>query len=388
MAPLKIRRTLTMRLLTLQIAALCLSLGACRASTTGGEGGGARGSKARKPTEFPVQTSPVESRRVEYALQAVGSLAAFEEVQVTARVAGAVERVRFAEGDRVSPGATLAEIDPDRYRVSVEGARAALEKARAAAAEARASLARREALNARTPGLVRAEEVETWRTQARSAEADVASAEAALKLAELNLRDAFVRAPAGGVIETRTVQTGQYVQPGTVLATLVRRDPLLLEFDLPEREAAQVRVAMKAFFTVGSREREAAISHVAQAADPASRMVRVVARVAADEDPELRPGAFAEVRLPVGASDLATVIPQTAVRPSEKGFLAFVVSEGRASERILELGLRTADGLVEVRRGVAAGERLVIRGAEPLKDGARVRVEAEGARADAQKAQP
>ena len=58
----------------------------------------------------------------------------------------------------------------------------------------------------------------------------MAEKQAALAQAELNLRDAYVRAPVAGIIETRTVQTGQYVQPGTVLATLVRRDPLLLRF--------------------------------------------------------------------------------------------------------------------------------------------------------------
>ena len=68
------------------------------------------------------------------------------------------------------------------------------------------------------------------------------------------------------------------------------------------------------------------------------------------------------------------MIPQTAVRPSERGFLAFVVEDGKAVERVLTLGLRTAGGLVEVRSGLAAGESLVVRGAEALRAGAAVRV--------------
>ena len=78
--------------------------------------------------------------------------------------------------------------------------------------------------------------------------------------------------------------------------------------------------------------------------------------------------------VPIGSSTDAPVIPQTAVRPSERGFLAFVVSGAKASERVLELGLRTPDGLVEVRHGLAPGESLVVRGAEALHDGAKVRV--------------
>jgi hypothetical protein len=67
-------------------------------------------------------------------------------------------------------------------------------------------------------------------------------------------------------------------------------------------------------------------------------------------------------------------VPQTAIRPSDKGFLAYVVEGEQARERVLELGLRTADGRVEVRSGLAVGERLVVRGAEALVDGAAVRV--------------
>jgi multidrug efflux pump subunit AcrA (membrane-fusion protein) len=80
--------------------------------------------------------------------------------------------------------------------------------------------------------------------------------------------------------------------------------------------------------------------------------------------------------VPIGRGASAPVIPQTAIRPSERGFLAFVVEDGVARERVLTLGLRTADGRVEVRDGLAAGETLVVRGAEALADGAAVVVEA------------
>jgi len=69
----------------------------------------------------------------------------------------------------------------------------------------------------------------------QTAAAEVSQAQAALAQARLNLRDALVRAPVSGIIQTRTVQTGQYVQLGTVLATLVQRDPLLLRFQVPEQ---------------------------------------------------------------------------------------------------------------------------------------------------------
>ncbi len=330
----------------------------------------------KKSMEFPVEVKPVESRRVEYSVTAVGSLDAFERVAVTARVAGAVERVNFREGQLITPGQTLVEIEPERYRLAVNAAEASLQKAGAAQGEAQAGYSRRQQASEKNPGLIRGEEIETWRTKVQSTAAEVAQAQAALATAKLNLRDAFVRAPVAGVIQTRTVETGQYVQIGTVLATLLRRDPLLLRFQVPEQDATPMRNGMLVRFFIAEDEtpNEARITHVAAAANQASRMVDVTANVVNANRPELRPGAFARVTVPVGASREAPVIPQTAIRPSEKGFLAYTIEDGVARQRILTLGMRTADGQVEVKDGLAAGETLVVRGAEALRDGAKVKV--------------
>jgi RND family efflux transporter MFP subunit len=211
--------------------------------------------------------------------------------------------------------------------------------------------------------------------------ADVHEKRAAFDLARLNQQDAYVRAPVSGIIQTRTVQTGQFASPGTVIATLVRREPLLLRFRVPEQDAAPLRSGLIARFTVGGSQRAyaASINLVSAAANESSRMVEVTARIDDPARGELRPGAFAQITVPVGDNAEAPVIPQTAVRPSARGFLAYVVEEGAARERVLTLGMRTADGLVEVRSGLAAGEQLVVRGAEALRDGAAVKIAAPGA---------
>ncbi|QRO02701.1 efflux RND transporter periplasmic adaptor subunit [Archangium violaceum] len=364
-------------------AALALGTGCggkeAAGSPPAGKGGAKGGPGGRGPIQFPVEVAPVESRDVEYIVSAVGSVEAFEQVQITARVAGVVEQVRFMEGQTVKKGEVLAEIEPTRYSIAVRSAQAALEKAQAAKDEAETASGRRTAANEAKPGLLPAEQLDTAQARARTAAADASAAKAALDQAELNLRDAYVKAPMEGVLQTRTVQTGQYVQPGTVLATLLRRDPLLLRFTVAEADVARLKPGMPARFTVRSdgRTYTGRISYVADAADPASRMVKVTAEVSGKEAQALRPGAFATVTVPVETAQGAPVIPQTAVRPSERGFLAFVVEDGKARERVVELGLRTADGLVEVRGGVKPGEQLVVRGGEALKDGAAVRI-AEG----------
>jgi multidrug efflux system membrane fusion protein len=353
-----------------------------------GKGSDASGSPQGKPgtkrmsileksrISYPVEVEPVQVRSLTYTVNAVGSIDAFEKVQVTARVAGVVDRVLFSEGNMAKLDQVLVEIEPERYRLAVEAAQAAYDKAQASLADAEAGLKRREDVVKETPGLIPGEEIETWRTKVRVAVSEVAQTKSALDQAKLNLHDAYVRAPLSGIIQTRTVQTGQYIQVGTVMATLVRREPLLLRFKVPERDAARLAVGMTAIFRVREAPRDfaAKIVHVAAAADETSRMVDVTGEVTESDNTMLRPGAFAEVSVPVQTIKTAPIIPLTAVRPSERGFLAYVVTNNTAEERILTLGMRTADGLVEVLSGLSPDEQLVIRGAEALRDGVPVRL--------------
>ena len=356
-------------------AALALGTG-CGKPSEGAPAGKGGGKAGRGAIEFPVEVEAVEARDVEYVVSAVGSVEAFEQVQITARVAGVVERVRFMEGQSVKQGQVLAEIEPTRYGIAVRAAKAALERAEAVRLQAESAAQRRVAVNEVKPGLLPAEQLDSAQALARGAVADTSAAKAAVEQAELNLRDAYVKAPLEGVLQSRTVQTGQYVQPGTVLATLLRRDPMLVHFNVPEADVGRMKPGMPARFTVRSdgHTYQGRIAYVADAADPASRMVKVTAEVGQPESQTLRPGSFATVSVPVETARQAPVIPQTAVRPSERGFLAFVVEDGKARERVVELGLRTADGLVEAREGLKPGEQLVVRGGEALKEGAAVRL--------------
>jgi membrane fusion protein, multidrug efflux system len=346
------------------------------------------GGKPKKgDLRYPVQVETVSERAVNFSIAAVGSVAAFETVAVTARVAGAIEKVSFQEGETATPDRILVEIEPERYRLAVTSAKAVLARMQAAVTDADGSLTRREAVNRDNPGLVRDEDLQNARAKAATARADQEEAKAALAIAELNLRDALVRSPIDGVLQTREVATGQYVQPGTRLATVVRRDPLLLRFRVPEGDAAALRDGLTLTFTTTDGGPFTAItSLVAGTADTQSRLVEVTARITegdAKSDTKnstarLRPGAFAQVTIPVGDPQRFPVVPLTAIRPSELGFVAYLAEkrgeQDVAVRKVLTLGLRTADGHVAVREGLNVGERLIVRGAEALEDGSLLRV--------------
>jgi multidrug efflux system membrane fusion protein len=177
-------------------------------------------------------------------------------------------------------------------------------------------------------------------------------------------------------VQARLAETGQYAQPGTPIATVVDRSRLLLRFSVPAGDAAPLaRDLAVAFQVPGDPAAHAAgIILVADAADPATRLVPVVALVAPAEAAGLRPGAFASVTvdLPPGAPQL--LVPDLAVKPSQRGFLAYVVEDGKdgpvARERVVQIAGRTRDDRVVVSAGLTAGERVVRRGAEALRDGA------------------
>jgi multidrug efflux system membrane fusion protein len=315
-----------------------------------------------------VRVATVAVQDVVYEIKAVGTLEAEEIVQVTAEVEGAVTEVRFHEGDRVGPGTILARIDPDRYKVEAQRAEANYRKAQADAQRAAADLARREALA--QENLVAQEELNRARGENERLAAEAASASAARELAQQNLRRSEVRPSRGGVINSRTAETGAFVRLGTVLATLADLSRLRLRFKVSEAESLRAQVGQDVGFKVqalGATGFNARIYHVSGVADPATRQVEVMAWV---KNPGvLKPGFFAEVALATESRKDALVVPESAVQASERGFITYVVDAGKAKLTPVGIGLRTETGLVEIVSGLRAGETVIVEGSDRVADG-------------------
>ena len=265
-------------------------------------------------------------------------------VQVTAEVDGVATDVRFREGDRVGPGTVLLRIDPERYRLEAERAQAVLEQSRAEQDRAGADLRRREALAQND--LLSAEELNRSRSDSARLTASVEVAQAALGIAQQNLQRAEVRPQASGVINTRTVDTGQFVRAGTVLATIVDSSRLRLRFKVSEAESLRATVGGNVTFRVaplGPRDFTARIYHVGRIADTTTRQVEVLGWV--DNMGELKPGFFAEVTL---AGEERKNAPRRARGrdPGERAGLRHLRGGGAAQARLrpIQQGLRTGTG--------------------------------------------
>jgi multidrug efflux system membrane fusion protein len=359
----------------LVLLALGLPLaGGCKASSDSG----LKKPKTVNKMAYPVTVAPLSKRQVKYNVTAPGSLDAFQQVQITSRVAGAVDKVGFVEGQAVKQGDLLVTIETDRYQVAVGQAKAAVDKAISLQQAAEAELARRQQAVAAHPGLVSGEEVATYATNVATTKADVSAAQENVKVAQLNLRDAYVRAPFSGVIQSRTVQSGQYLSPGSVLATLLQREPMLVRFGVTEQDAPRLKAGM----TANMKLRETTniytskILLVAEAADPTTRLVPVTGQV--DDTTHqywLRPGAFCEVSVPVGDARPAIVVPSISVQPTTTGNIVYTVDDKNVAHlKQVALGMYTPEGGVEITQGLSEGDLLVIEGFEALSEGAPVNI--------------
>jgi multidrug efflux system membrane fusion protein len=321
-----------------------------------------------------VKAGPVKVQEVTYQIQAVGSLEAEDLIQVTAELDGVLTEVKFREGDRVSTNTVLALIDPERYKLEADRAEANYHRAQADGAQAAATLARREALA--KENLVSVEDLNQTRAINDRLAADVAAAKAARDIAAQNVSRSAVKPRHGGVVDKRLVDTGTFVRTGTVLASLVDPSRLRLRFKVSETESLRATRGQTPTFTVaatGEQQYKGEIYHVGQVADPASRQVEVLAWV---RNPgTLKPGFFAEVTLPSGSKKDATVVPETAIQASDRGFVAYVINDGKAQLRQVDIGLRTGGGDVEILSGLKAGETIVYEGSDRIADGVAVSTE-------------
>lgn len=319
-----------------------------------------------------VETAVAATRDILVTLDAVGTAYASGQVDIRPQVSGTLVAAPFVEGDEVEAGQVLAELDTSKPKASLALEQAKLDSARARLSVATERLGRYRSLAAED--LVSREEYATLESEQKAAAASVREHEAEVRLAERNLEDYTLRAPISGRIGIRYVDTGNYIEAGTVLATLVEADPLEVLFTVPSAQMQGIAVGMDAEIRGTDAARTLLATGRVRVIDPRvnveTRMVNVKALVPNPDD-TVKPGQFVGVRLVRERRPDAVVVPEDAVIPHSGKTWVFVVDDGVARRREVTLGQRLP-GHVEIPTGLAAGETIVTRGQHRLTDGARV----------------
>lgn len=317
------------------------------------EGGGPGAGGPPGEMQLPVETITLKPQALAAGLQTVGSLRADESVVVRPEVAGRIKRIHFTEGGRVAAGQALFTLDGSLAQASLNEASANLANSRAA--DARAGQLVGEKLIARA-------DYDRTRAALGVDQARVASAQTALSKMTL-------RAPFSGQIGLREVSVGEFVSVGQDLVTLVRLDPIEVDFSIPESALAQLRNGQKLTLTVDAFPADTFGGEIV-AIDPVvdlnSRSAKVRAQIP-NPDGRLRPGQFAKLQLDTGSDNAgALLVPEQALMQDGDTRFVYTVVDGKAKKTVIKTGARVP-GLVQVVEGLKAGDVVITAGqAKPM----------------------
>jgi membrane fusion protein (multidrug efflux system) len=324
----------------------------------------------------PVTVSAIEVEPVTWrpGVEAIGTARAAHGVDLAVEAAGVVQEMLFEANDRVEAGKLLVQIDDTIEAADLAAARAAQDLAES-------ELGRFQTLQER--GITATTNVDTARAEATNASSQV------VKLTAI-LEQKALEAPFDGVIGIPQVDVGEYVIPGTIYATLQNLDTMRVDFSVPEQQIRLVKIGMPVSVSseVGAIELSGEVIGIDPKIDSNTRLVNIRA-VVENPNGEFNPGQYLRVRVELPEEEGIVALPQTAVSSNLYGDSVYVVREAEAAEGGAEddagpslsveqvfvtIG-RRSQGLIEIVKGVAPGDRVVTAGQNRLSSGSPVTID-------------
>jgi membrane fusion protein (multidrug efflux system) len=301
-----------------------------------------------------------EESRVAY-LDAVGTIKAIRGVDLTSESNGEITALNFDSGDAVEAGQLLLVLNDEVEQASRLNQIATRELAEIVFERDRQLLAQNSIA----------------RTQYDRSKADLERARAQLAETEARLRNKRIHAPFTGTLGIRRVELGDYLSPGTVIATLQDRSALEIDFAVPARFSPQLRIGQQIELSVSAFPDEtfrAELAAIDARVDPGTRSLLLRARIS--EPGGLVPGMFARLRVDLGGARSVVTVPETAVTYSLQGNAVFVITPTEedgmtATARIVTVG-DVREGRTAILDGLNAGERIVTAGQNKLYRGVRI----------------
>ncbi len=334
-----------------------LLLGGCAAGPSA-DAKAAETKDEKKVDAVPVEVAVASHRAVAASYTGTAALEPRAESQVVAKTSGVALAVLVEEGQRVTAGQPLVRLDPDRARLAVAQSEAQMRKLENNYQRAQKLVGQQ---------MVSASDVDQLRY-------DLENMRAQYRLATLELSYTTVVAPISGVIASRSIKTGNFVQINTPIFRIVDNSQLEATLNVPERELATLRagqpVVLSADALPGKRF-TGTVDRIAPVVDSGSGTFRVVSAFNGTEH-ALQPGMFGRIRIDYDQRADALVVPRLALLDDGEPAV-FRVREGKVARVPVKLGY--AEGpWVEIRDGLAAGDQIVTAGKVALRDGTAVQV--------------
>lgn len=329
------------------------------------------------PPLVPVRTATANVQDLPRHLKAIGTVTPLATVTVRSRVAGQVLRVDFQEGQRVTRGQLLAEIDPAPYRIQLAAAEGQLQQNAAQLRTARTDFERIRGLHAK--GLVTDQDLDTQAALVAQYQGTQVSDQAQVDNARLQLAWTRIESPLAGRAGLRRIDPGNLVVANdtTGLVVITQTDPISVQFTIPEGDLSSVIEPLHAgqSLPVEIWDRNEAnllatgeLKTVDNQIDTSTGTLRLKADFA-NPDERLFPNQFVNVRMRVGTLAHALVIPSAAVQFGSRGTYVYVITaQKKATVRDVVLG--PADGSEQsIAKGLQAGDAVVVEGLDRLREG-------------------
>lgn len=353
------------------------------------------GAEAREPRQ--VKIARVSEISMEQTVTVTGTLAAYDQATVSAKVPGRVKSIAVDLGSVVRQGQIIAQIEQQDYQLRLQQAEAALAQSRARVGlppegkddridpektgtvrqaqalldEAKLKLERAENLfqrgvlaKAQLDAAEAEHKVALSRYQdaveeIRNRQALVVQRRSELEIARQQLADSSIYAPFNGVVQEKRASIGEYLAAGAPIVNVVRMDPLRLRAEVPERESRNVHVGLAVRVTLEGDPNVygGKIARISPAISAQNRVLIVEAEV--HNNGQLRPGSYARVEIVSADNNLALGVPANAIVTFAGIDKVILVQDGKSVEKPITLGRRTSDW-AEVLSGLKAGDVVVI----------------------------
>ena len=340
------------------VPVLCglLVLSACKGGGPAAEAQAKNGEEKKESEAVPVEVAQATRRAVAASYSGTTTLEALGESQVVAKTSGVALAVLVEEGQVVRAGQALVRLDPDRPRLQVAQAAAQMHKLENNYRRAQQLVEQR---------MISANDVDQIKY-------DLENARAVYRAASLELSYTTITAPISGVVASRSIKSGNFVQINSPIIRIVDASRLEATLNVPEREIAKLKPGQAVGLAVDAlpgKQFTGTVARVAPVVDNGTGTFRVVASFPGDG--ELQPGMFSRLNINYDQRADALVVPRTALLDDEGDPAVFVVREGKAARVPVKLGYMDGEW-VEVREGLKIGDGVVTAGKIALRDGTAV----------------
>ena len=334
------------------------------------------------PAVMPVGAAPVQTGDINVTLNALGTVTPLQTVTVKTQINGQLTKVFFTEGQTVHKGDPLAEIDTRPYTLALEQAQGQLARDQALLKNAQVDLTRYRKLYAEDS--VAQQTLTTQEALVRQYDGTVKMDQSQVDNANLNLAYCHIVSPITGQVGLRLVDPGNYVQVGdtTGLVVITQMQPITVIFTLPEDNVPAIvkRLRSGATLQVAAYNRNdttklatGKLMSVDNQIDTSTGTLKLRG-LFANEDEALYPNQFVNAKLLLDVMHGATVMPTAAIQRGAPGTFVYVIkSDDTVAVQPVKLGPVDGDK-VAVLSGLKPGDRVVVDGADKLRDGAKVAV--------------